>query len=74
MCCDAHTTWWNPFNNYGRVCSDCASFGWIWAVVGLVIAAIFFFAFWLPGWLEMKKKHEEFDRNWPKQGNDFPGR
>lgn len=38
-------------------------------ILGLIIAAIFFFGFWLPGWLEMgrehermKKRHEEFNR------------
>jgi hypothetical protein len=43
-------------------------------VIGLVIVAIFFFTSWLPWWLEMKKPPEKFDRNWPKQRNDFPGR
>jgi hypothetical protein len=76
MCCDAHTTSWHPLGNfytrvYGPVCSGCASFGWGLFGIGLVTLAIFFFAYWLPGWLETKKKQEEFDRNWQKQRNDF---
>ncbi len=42
-------------------------------VLGLTVAAIFFFGFWLPGFLEVRKKHEEmeqrhreFDRDWNK--------
>jgi hypothetical protein len=51
------------------------------ALVAVVIAAVFFFGFWLPGWLDVKKKQEEFDREFQKhqqefdrKWNEFPGR
>lgn len=44
------------------------------AVVGIAVAAIFFFGFWLPGFLEirqkhqeMDKRHQEFDREWDQR-------
>jgi hypothetical protein len=51
------------------------------AVVVVLIGAIFFFGFWLPGWMEMQKKHEQFDRDWNKtrqeqeefRRRNFPG-
>lgn len=33
-------------------------------VIGVLIAAIFFLGFWLPGMMGMQKKHNEFDRQW----------
>ena len=41
-------------------------------VVAVLIAAIFFFGFWLPGWIDMQKKHEEFDREWNRTRHQFP--
>jgi hypothetical protein len=46
------------------------------AVVGVLIAAIFFFGFWLPGWIEMGQKqkemeqrHKEFQREFDREWN-----
>ncbi len=58
---------------YELRCQGCYSsasawrtFRWILIGIIIVIMAIFFFGFWLPGFLDMKKKHEEFDREWDK--------
>jgi len=32
------------------------------AILGVIVAAVFFLGFWLPGFLDMKKKHREFDQ------------
>jgi len=47
-------------------------------LVGLLIAAVFFFGFWLPGWREaeqkhkeMEQKHKEFDREFQKRQREF---
>jgi hypothetical protein len=43
------------------------------AAVVFLLVAVFFFAFWLPGWLEMGRKrqemeqqHQQFQRDWDK--------
>ena len=43
-------------------------------VLGVLVFAIFFFGFWLPGFLDAQKRHEEFQREWnrpPKDNDDF---
>jgi hypothetical protein len=35
-------------------------------VLGVVIAVLFFFGFWLPGWMEVQRKHNDFDQEWNK--------
>jgi hypothetical protein len=40
-------------------------------VLGVAVAAIFFFGFWLPGFLEMQKKHKEFERDWNRSRQEI---
>jgi hypothetical protein len=63
---------------YELRCQSCYSsaaawrtFVWIMVGIGLVAVAIFFFGFWLPGWQDMNKKHEEFDRDFKKRQEEF---
>ena len=50
----------------GEAAKTWVSFQIVAGVIGLVIAAIFFFAFWLPGWNKMQDKHDQFDKDWNK--------
>lgn len=38
--------------------------GAIAAIVGLAGFAVFFFGFWLPGFLRMSERHDQFNRDW----------
>ena len=42
----------------------------VMAVAGAVLFAVFFFGFWLPGFLKVQEQHREFDQRW---GESRPG-
>jgi hypothetical protein len=50
----------------GEAAQTWVNFQIVAGVIGFVIAAIFFFAFWLPGWNKMQQRHEQFDKDWNK--------
>jgi hypothetical protein len=47
----------------GEAAKTWVHFQVVMGIIGLVVAAFFFFAFWLPGWNKMQEKHEQFDRD-----------
>ncbi len=49
-------------------------YSWVGEVIGLIILAIFFFGFWLPGWQDMQRKHKEFDREWNRTRKEMKRR
>jgi hypothetical protein len=50
----------------GEAAKTWVHFQVVMGIIALVIAAVFFFAVWLPGWNKMQQKHEQFDRDWNK--------
>ena len=36
------------------------------AILGLLVVGVFFFGFWLPGFLKMNEQRKEFDQKWEK--------
>ena len=50
----------------GEAAKTWVNFQVVMGIIGLVIAAIFFFAIWLPGWLKMQEKHDQFEKDWNK--------
>lgn len=50
-----------PDNTFGGVAKKWVNFQIVMAVVGVVLALIFFFGFFLPNW---NKSESDFDRRW----------
>jgi hypothetical protein len=55
----------------GEAANRYVSFQIVAGVVGLIIFLVFFLGFWLPGFLEVRRKHQEFDNQWQQIDKDI---
>ena len=58
----------------GDAANRYVSFQVVMAVVGLIIAAIFFFAFFLPNWNKAARDHQQMQQKVDRVFEPFPGR
>lgn len=55
----------------GEAAKTGVNFYVVMSIIGLIVGAIFFFAFWLPTWNKVNKGHEEFDKRHQQMQQKF---